>query len=1844
MTSSPSRSRLRFKVASVVAVVLFTFHTGSRAQTPTPDALQYANGLLLTGNYVVGGVDLPKSGGVGTINFDAARGNRVPQDADIVAAYLYWETITPNANGIGQATFRGLNIPSAKASAQTTLPGRGAACWGTAGNANPALIVFRADVLQMLPKRLDAEGHWTGKYFVNDADLIAHGLPLHTVTLPQQGTGNVLTQSAGATLVLVYRDPTEPLRKVVFYDGPFAQPEGAPMTQVIRGFYESSSNQSARITHIVGSGAANRHERLFFNGALVAVDPFPAPLGGNADRGWANPTYNVTPRMPGVIATDGYGEIVTTSVAHPQNARPYECLSWAAVVFSTAVADDDRDGIPDGVEDASGGLKDPPTRARPEGQPLPNLNQMGASSSRRDLFVEINAMWAPPGTPYGSVDAPFNTTVSQVIDIDGHNHLPAPEVLKMVGDAYAANGITPHFDVGPIDDYHRRVCGDGPACAVADPTIADQYLVPSSFARGGEAIEERACDATGSIRCQFPSYPGTVGWRFGVQLYQDAPVQDLGGELGANDIQSWSAGSKRRRFDRERQQFFHYLLYAHARGKAKSPLPCLDLQGNPTGYDLTQPVKACTRANPLFHVPSSASGIGDLPGNAALITLGLWDDFTGTPFVQASTTLHELGHNLNLWHGGAPALWGNSSRRTYVEPNCKPNYLSSMNYLFQVHGLFDDIGNLHVDYSGTVFNEIGESSLTDSPLFPAPVFPAPNYQTVWYTPLNSVLATTLGAAATTRYCNGARFDPNAPPAPMARVRALSSSAPIDWNGDGLFETSSPQDVNFDGVLNGPLRGYNDWANVRLDQMGGLRKVRVFSNASGDFLDFGSGDFLDFGSGDFLDFGSGDFLDFGSGTYLVHLGSGDFLDFGSGDFLDFGSGDFLDFGSGVLLQADGDFLDFGSGDFLDFGSGDFLDFGSGDFLDFGSGDFLDFGAGDFLDFGSGNGTPELDYEAAKDLGRTPPHGLTACVIGRDAGCQNAEPFTPDYHRVYLRWNAPTVGHVFVYHVYRVTGNTITASSSADLIGSTAQRTFVDNEELPNGVQFTYFVKAEFDDETPHAISGASNFAVITAENEPPTTTDHAFTTFEDTPELLGNVLTGAVDRDSSAGNVRALVVTPPPHGAVVLNADGSFTYTPGQDVPGHPNDTFTYVANNGTWRGFNVSANSNEKTVTITIISRHTETIVTSPLSPSIYGQQVTFTATVVPESPELGTPSGTLTFKDGNVTLGTALLVNGTATLSTTSLLSAGLHPITARYCDGTHTFCDDKFYGSVSAELAHIVEPAPVTATAGGGTIVYNRETQSPSVCVITPGEGSTYVGALTCSNDPAAVGPNAGTYPIAPAINANGETLSNFAITKVSGSYTIEKKQATATATDVQNTYNGMPVNGVGACSDELSPAITYIGGSAPINVGATAFTVTCGDGGVNYIDGTATGAITISAAAVTITGGGGTSVYDGLAKTPSACVASATAPNTYLGTLTCANDPLQVGPAAGTYQVAPTVIAGTETLSNFAITSVNGSYTIEKKQATATATDVTASYNATAVSGAGSCSDGLTPSITYSGEGAPINANTSTFTVTCGDGGVNYIDGTDEGSITIAKAPVTITAGGGSVTYDGESHSPASCVVSANSPHTYVGALTCSNSVSSVGPAAGSYTITPSENANGETLTNFAITSVNGTYTIAKKQATATATNVDVIYNGTARSGAGSCSDGLTPSISYSGEGAPINAGTSSFTVTCGDGGQNYINGTATGSITIAKAAVKAQAGGGSGEYNAAVQSPSACVVGGISPNTYIGALTCSNDPASVGPAAGAYTISPTLNANGETLSNFAVTTASGTYTITPPPPPQ
>jgi hypothetical protein len=91
------------------------------------------------------------------------------------------------------------------------------------------------------------------------------------------------------------------------------------------------------------------------------------------------------------------------------------------------------------------------------------------------------------------------------------------------------------------------------------------------------------------------------------------------------------------------------------------------------------------------------------------------------------------------------------------------------------------------------------------------------------------------------------------------------------------------------------------------------------------------------------------------------------------------------------------------------------------------------------------------------------------------------------------------------------------------------------------------------------------------------------------------------------------------------------------------------------------ADSTSAAVTETINRAATTVGLTSSVNPAVTGQTVTFTATLAAVAPA-GTPTGTVTFQDDTVVLGTvAVGAGGTATF-TTSFAPAGGRAITAAY------------------------------------------------------------------------------------------------------------------------------------------------------------------------------------------------------------------------------------------------------------------------------------------------------------------------------------------------------------------------------------------------------------------------------------------------------------------------------------------------------------------------------------------------------------------------------------------------------
>lgn len=1083
-------------VAALLSQVSSTLDAAASVQSP----LQFFKNYFLTGDYAVQGVGLRGAGVDGLASGDivipvCAEGDTerlgcVPKSVDVVAAFLYWQVVgdasDPTA-GARNVTFRGQSLSLVENGVDVLFGkqlGLGTMpCW--AGGGSRVTYTYRADALRFLD--IDPE---TGK---------TAGYGSHRIVLPDSSRAAAL----GASLVVVYRDSSLPYSAIVLYDGSFAMANAAGrMTLPVEGFYDpDDQNLAGKISHIVGSGQESKGEIAFYNDTIW-VSPYRAAAGNN----WDNPTFPVT--------IDPSRRTITTGARTDPNLSSLDCLTWAAVVYRTPVNDDDQDGLLNLWETSTTPVLDPYGRA------LPMLSKMGADPNVPDVFMEINYLKTDEPRLYGEEQKP------------AHSHRPAPEAIRLFGDMFKARGINVHIDLGPHYDVGPEV---GAEAYLIRDTVPGEGL-----ARGGEAIDESltVCQAPpGSPpwACQFSAYPGTVGWKTGLRRLRDSFLDAPPTPPGQADVCDVAGSTCARRFDEVRQDIFRYALFSHFIGLPKSTKPCRDGEMKPV-EDVDGQCPAGTTLDPDFRVPRTYSGVADFPGGDIIVSLGGFNDAAGlpigTPFMQASTLAHEFGHSAERRHGGEA-----------FEPNCKPGYLSVMNYLYQLRGLLDDDGTPHLDFSdGTPFGDIDESAVQEG------VFSASRFRLGWYAPLDFSYLKDRRVPARSR-CDGSTLEPGER---MVRIDARTSDAPLDWNANDVIDAATfPQDVNYNGRVNGtgvgatagPLKGFSDdWTNLKLNQVGSRRNVGGLFRLADGTLAVGPLS-LDVGK---VDLGPSDL-----GKVDLELGKVD-LDFGKVD-LDLGKVD-LSLGKVDLGKVDLGKVDLGKVD-LDLGA---AQTGSGDL---GRGDF---GGGDLSTADLENPFGEIDATMAAELARTPPNSFEVCVAGPTCAAPGA-----GSNDVVARFTAPNIGGVAAFKLYRVAGATLAPGAPWTLVSvvpadpakpQNTEYIVIDASELEDGKPYTYFVSATYlaDGFQTGIDSDPSNLRTITAINPGAQAVDDSYATDEDTP--LSVPRPGVLANDGTPGTPVALtaqLVNGPVNGTLVLKANGSFTYKPKANFAG--SDAFQYRA-------------------------------------------------------------------------------------------------------------------------------------------------------------------------------------------------------------------------------------------------------------------------------------------------------------------------------------------------------------------------------------------------------------------------------------------------------------------------------------------------------------------------------------------------------------------------------------------------------------------------------------------------------------------------------------------------------------
>jgi hypothetical protein len=279
--------------------------------------------------------------------------------------------------------------------------------------------------------------------------------------------------------------------------------------------------------------------------------------------------------------------------------------------------------------------------------------------------------------------------------------------------------------------------------------------------------------------------------------------------------------------------------------------------------------------------PTATSGHGDFSGGGDFaVTLGLWgadnspgcivdpthvltgnevycDNQVGTLKVQTGTLMHELGHTLTLTHGGTYYDAGSSVPK--YEVNCKPNFISVMNYFFQVRGFVDGTvtgdpfanpPTNQFDYSAQALSPPNQTGLSETGLdenvgVGTDESSQPSaHLTRWYSRPNAADNVLQDYALT--HCDGTPLSAAEAPAanPWVRVNGTLAaspgatfSAPLDWNNNLFVPDLAPplisEDLNHNGVIGDTaFSGYNDWQALDLQQTNARSSGFGFSEGGG----------------------------------------------------------------------------------------------------------------------------------------------------------------------------------------------------------------------------------------------------------------------------------------------------------------------------------------------------------------------------------------------------------------------------------------------------------------------------------------------------------------------------------------------------------------------------------------------------------------------------------------------------------------------------------------------------------------------------------------------------------------------------------------------------------------------------------------------------------------------------------------------------------------------------------------------------------------------------------------------------------------------------------------------------
>lgn len=329
--------------------------------------------------------------------------------------------------------------------------------------------------------------------------------------------------------------------------------------------------------------------------------------------------------------------------------------------------------------------------------------------------------------------------------------------------------------------------------------------------------------------------------------------------------------------------------------------------------------------------------------------------------------------------------------------------------------------------------------------------------------------------------------------------------------------------------------------------------------------------------------------------------------------------------------------------------------------------------------------------------------------------------------------------------------------------------------------------------------------------------------------VATTTTLSVANSVTLGNSITLTATVSP-----AQATGSVTFKNGSTAIGSgtlSNGTATLTLAAATTNGFTVGsdsitaiysgnasyAGSTSSAATLTVTENTSIALTISPSSIALGSASATqsFSATVTTAS---GTPTGTLVFKVGTVTVGSAALISGNATLSGVSPTTAngftvGSNTVTASYTPGAGS----GFLASSGTQTLTVTAPA-YTITPSAASISLSRGgAQGDAVTLASTTFADTTTWTATTSSPLITVSPSSGTATL----SANGSSTATLTITAAnSAANHAPKLPWTGGLIVFSAVLAGIPI----ATRRKRTAAILL----TSLAISALAFMMSCGGGG--------------------------------------------------------------------------------------------------------------------------------------------------------------------------------------------------------------------------------------------------------------------------------------------------------------------------------------------------------------------------------------------------------------------------------